>query len=71
MYYYLNEIKNMRILYSILFFFFWSLSGHSRDYGGSQAMSQIGAIAADLCQSHSSVGSELRVTPQLMAMTDP
>ena len=41
-------------------------------YGGSQARSLIGAVAASLCQSHSNVGSELRLrpTPQLTAMLD-
>ena len=42
-------------------------------YGGSQARSRIGAIAAGLHQSHSNAGSEshLRPTPQLTAMPDP
>ena len=42
-------------------------------YGGSQAGDRIGAIAAGLCQSHSSAGSELSLqpTPQLTAMLDP
>ena len=42
-------------------------------YGGTQARGLIGAVAADLPQSHSSVGSEprLRPTPQLTATPDP
>ena len=42
-------------------------------YGGSQAKGQIGAVAAGLRQSHSNVGSELRLrpAPQLTAMLDP
>ena len=41
--------------------------------GGSQARSRIGAVATGLRQSHSNVGSELRLrpTPQLMATPDP
>ena len=42
-------------------------------YGGSQARGRIGAVATDLRQSHSDVGSEPRLqpTPQLRAMQDP
>ena len=42
-------------------------------YGGSQARGLIGAVAASLCHSHSNVRSEwcLRLTPQLMGMSDP
>ena len=42
-------------------------------YGGSQARGPIGAVATGLHQSHSNVGSELRLqpTPQLTAMPDP
>ena len=42
-------------------------------YGGSQARSRIGAVAAGLHHSHSHAGSEpiLRPTPQLRAMLDP
>ena len=41
-------------------------------YGGSQTKGLIGAVAADLCQSHSNVGSEPRLqpTPQITAMPD-
>ena len=41
-------------------------------YGGSQARGLIGAVDAGLRQSHSSVGSELRLrpTPQLTATPD-
>ena len=41
-------------------------------YGGSQAKGRIGAPAAGLHHSHSSVGSELRLppTPQLTATPD-
>ena len=43
------------------------------EYGGSQARGLIGAAAAGLRQSHSNMGSELRLrpTPQLVAMLDP
>ena len=42
-------------------------------YGGSQARSRIGAVAASLHQGHSNVGSEprLRPTPQLTGTSDP
>ena len=42
-------------------------------YGGSQARDPIGAIAAGLCHSHSTTGSDLclRPTPQLVATPDP
>ena len=42
-------------------------------YGDSQARGQIGAVAANLRQSHSHVGSEPRLwpTPQLTAILDP
>ena len=42
-------------------------------YGGTQVRGLIGAVAAGLHQSHSNVGSELRLqpAPQLMAMLDP
>ena len=42
-------------------------------HGGSQARDLIGAVAANLHQSHSNVGSEscLQPTSQLMAMPDP
>ena len=42
-------------------------------YGGSQARGLIGAVAAGLHQSHSNVGSELRLrpTPQVAATPDP
>ena len=41
-------------------------------YVSSQAMGQIGALAAGLYHSHSNLGSEphLRPTPQLTAMLD-
>ena len=41
-------------------------------YGGSQARGRIGAVATGLRQSHSNVGSELRLqpTPQLIATLD-
>ena len=41
-------------------------------YGSFQARGRIGAVAAGLHQSHSTMGSELclQLTPQLMAMLD-
>ena len=57
--------------------FFFCLFAFSRAttvaYGGSQARDRIGAVATSLHQSHSNVGSKLRLqpTPQLMATPDP
>uniref|UniRef100_A0A8D1TKU1 Fibrinogen C-terminal domain-containing protein n=1 Tax=Sus scrofa TaxID=9823 RepID=A0A8D1TKU1_PIG len=49
------------------FLFFFGFLGISwaapSAYGGSQARDQIGAVASGLCQSHSNVGSELRLQP--------
>ena len=59
------------------FFFFFSSFVLFRAipvaYGGSQARGLIGAVAADLRQSHSNARSEpcLRPTLQLTAMLDP
>ena len=52
----------------IIFYFFAPMA-----YGGSQARGRIRAVAASLCHSHSSAGSELclQPTPQVMAMPDP
>ena len=64
-------------IHASLFFFFFGLFAISwatpTAYGGgSQARGWIGAIAASLCQSHSSAGSELHLqpTPQLTATPD-
>ena len=55
----------------ILFFSFSEPRLH--EAYGSQARDQIRDAAADLCHSHSNVGSEphLQPTSQLMAMLDP
>ena len=58
----------------LFFFFLFAFLGALRmAYGGSQARGLIGAVAADLHQSQSNVGSKphLRPTPQLMVMPDP
>ena len=58
------------------FFFFFCLFAISwaapAAHGGSQARGQVGAVAADLRQSHSNSGSEpcLRPIPQLTATPD-
>ena len=51
------------------FFLSFFLRATLEAYGGSQARGWIRVVAAGLCQSHSSAGSEphLRVTPQLTA----
>ena len=38
-------------------FFFWSFRASPAAYGGSQARGQIGAVASNLCHSHSKAGS--------------
>ena len=56
------------------FFVFWSFPGATpAACGGSQPGGPIGAVATSLRQSHSKVGSELRLlpTPQLVATPDP
>ena len=40
-------------------------------YGGSQARGRIGAVATGLHQSHSNIGSEPSLRPQLTVMLDP
>ena len=57
----------------LLFFFFCLFRAVPMTCGGSQARGGIGAVAASLCHSHSSEGSEalLLPTPQLLATSDP
>ena len=61
----------------LFFVFFFGLFAFSRAapvaHGGSQARGLIGAVAAELHQSHSNAGSEPRLqpTPQLTAVLDP
>ena len=54
-------------------FFFVFFRAAPVAYGGSQARSPIGAVAAGLRHRHSNVGSELHLqaTPQLTATQDP
>ena len=62
---------NLRSCFFFFFFFFFMAAPSA--YGGSQARSQIGTVAANLYHSRSNAGSEPRVqpTPQLMATPDP
>ena len=46
---------------SFFFFFFCLLRATPGAFGGSQARDLIGAIAADLCHSHSNARSELHL----------
>ena len=54
-------------------FFFCLFRATSEAYGGSQTRGQIGAVAADLCHTHSNARSELCLQPiaQLTVMPDP
>ena len=75
----LPKTKSVCYFFSFFFFFFlvFCLFAFSRAaptaYGCSQARGPIGDAATGLCQSHSNVGSELRLqpTPQLSATPDP
>ena len=52
------------VIFPFLFFSFFFFSMATRTaYGGSQARSLIGAVAAGQCQSHSNGGSEPRLQP--------
>ena len=57
----------------LFFLLFYPFSAAPAAYGGSQARSGTGAVAASLRYSHSSIGSKphLWPTPQLTAMLDP
>ena len=62
------------VFFCFLFFVFFAISWAApMTYGSSQARGLIGAVAADLRQSHRNKGSEPRLqpTPQLTAMPDP
>ena len=58
---------------SLLSFFFGLFRAAPMAYGGSQARGQIGAVAASLHQSHSTMGYEMGLQPtaQLTATLDP
>ena len=62
----MNDVKFGGFIY--LFSLFWAV--HTA-YGGSQARSQIGAVAAGLHHSHSNAKLGLWPTPQLTATPDP
>ena len=64
---------NSFCLFVCLFVFFCHFRAIPMAYGGSQARSQIRAVAAGLHHSHSNTGSEphLKPIPQLMASLDP
>ena len=66
-----------KLLFYVYYYHIFCLFAFSRAapvaYGGSQARGLIRAVATGLRQSHSNVGSELRLQPtlQLTAMPDP
>ena len=64
---------HFKLFPSFFFCLFYPFRAAPTAYGGSQARSLIGAVAAGLCHSHSNIRSEphVRPTPQLMAMPDP
>ena len=67
------EFQSPACFLFLLFCLFGIFGAVPSAYGDSQARDQIGAVAADLPQSHSNAGSgpRLQPTPQLMAMLDP
>ena len=68
------EQKRLFIIIIIIFFCLFAFSRAApAAHGGSQARSQIGAVAAGLGQSHSNAGFELGLQPkpQLTATPDP
>ena len=60
-------------VFSFLFFFFLLFRVTPMAYGSCQARARIGAVAANLCLSHSNAGTEphLQPAPQLTATPDP
>ena len=69
----LSEIFVVVVVVVVVFVFLPLSWAAPTAYGGSQARSRIGAIAAGLRQSHSNAGSEpcLQPTPQLAATPVP
>ena len=67
-----KERKGKKPSFSQEIYLFIYLAATPLAYGGSQARSQIGAIAAGLCLRHIHTGSKphLRPTPQLTATPD-
>ena len=61
------------IIYLFIYLFIVFYRAAHVAYGGSQARSQIEAVAVGLCHSHSNSGSEphLGPIPQLTAIPDP
>ena len=66
-------LPSVLLMKGVLFCFLSFFRAAYEAYGDSQAMGQIGAVAAGLHHSHSKMGSKphLRPTPQLMATPDP
>ena len=69
----INQIFQTSVLSIFLFCLFAISRATPPAYGGSQARSQIRAVATNLCHSHSNAGSKphLQPTPQLTATPDP
>ena len=67
-----SEPEVYLFIYLFIYFFVFSRAAPTA-CGDSQARGLIRAVTTGLCQSHSNVGSELRLqpTPQLMATPDP
>ena len=69
---FLKNINQFNVI-NVFYFLFFSFRAKAMAYGGSQARSQIGAVAADLYHSHINARSKqhLQPTPQLKATPDP
>ena len=69
-----EEWHSFTFIYLFIYFCLFAFSRAALvAHGDSQARGLIGAVATGLHQSHSNMGSELRLhpIPQLMAMPDP
>ena len=59
----MNASQTLLLFYFIYLFIFAISWAALATYGDSQARRLIGAVAASLCQSHSSAGSKPRLQP--------
>ena len=72
----MSQQHDMHTQWNIICFLFCFVSlfrAEATAYGGSQARGRIGAVASDLCHSHSKTGSEpgMQPTSEFTATSDP